>query len=401
MTNENIQETTSAFTPEIKPEEPPLTRLPNKFAAFFSQKKNLLLVVLGLIFFFLILGGTIFVLGSFLESKFFRDAQFDQGGSSPYQEESITATPTQQSSVTPGSGGAGIPLIGGKQELIGSAKSLRNLAGMLVQINQIDPCSFPEIKIFATLTDRENKPVTNVLKTDFRVFEDGKEITDFQLSYLSQEQLPLTVSLVIDHSGSMEGEPMTKAKEAAINFVNKMAVNDKVEIVQFDTQIDLLLEETTDKNSAIDTINNITTRSDTALYDVTYFAAESLGPCGRKAIVLLTDGRDTVSKLHSLEQAIDKANRANIPVFVVGLKSYQFTPSILQRIAEETGAQYFEAPTPADLDRMYQAINDQLRGQYLFWFSSSQARDTNEHHIQIKTNVGGSETSSEKSYLME
>lgn len=217
---------------------------------------------------------------------------------------------------------------------------------------------------------------------------------------MGQQAVPLTVSLVIDHSGSMKGEPMIEAKRAAITFTNQLKENDKVTVVQFDDQVELLREATSDKNEVVSAIDAITPRGDTALYDAIAFAAKDFGPCGRKAIVFLTDGRNTASKENTLGQAINQANEANIPVFVVGLKSPQFTPEILKQIAESTGAQYLETPTPAELSTLYQKIIEQLGQQYQFVLALDLPKDKLEHRVRLELNIAGSKTTSEKSYII-
>jgi len=316
----------------------------------------------------------------------------------PTNQSVLSPLPTKE--VTDGGASGGVPLIGSSQKLIGVATAMRNLAGMLVQINQIDVCSFPLLKVYATVTDEKGKAFTDTLASDFSLSEDGKEIENFIMKRATDETMPLNVALVIDRSGSMKGEPMVKAKEAAVDFVNRLKSQDQVSVIQFDTEIELVQSPTDDKSLVINKINSITPRSDTALYDVVHFSAENFSGCGRKAVILLTDGRDTASKKHTLEKSINRANEVNVPVFVVGLKSYQFTPEVLRQIAEQTGAQYFEAPTPNDLAEMYKKISGQLEGQYKFEFQSNHSKDDQEHRIRLESHIYGSDTVSEKSYLV-
>ncbi|MBU4380979.1 VWA domain-containing protein [Candidatus Parcubacteria bacterium] len=293
----------------------------------------------------------------------------------------------------------GTPLFGSKVGLIKSAVSTRNLTGMLLQVNQIDICEFPNINIYSTITNKDGETFSDVRQGDFEITVDGKKVENFGFAFVKDENIPLSTTLVLDHSGSMKGDPIVKAKESAIDYIDKLKPVDEVALIQFDTQIELLQRLTQDKEAVKSLINNIVPRSDTALYDVVYFSAENNLGCGRKAVILLTDGRDTASKSYSLDKAMEKANLVNIPIFVVGLKSYQFTPDILQRIAEGTGAQYFEAPTPQDLTAMYQKINDQLRGQYLFILKLDIPKTNSEHRIKISSTVVGSQTTSEKSFI--
>lgn len=295
--------------------------------------------------------------------------------------------------------GKGTPVTGNKISVSGSVVSTRNLKGLLAQINQIDICDAPDLKAYLTVTAEDASAVSQLTKKDFAVSVDGKETKDFSLELVSKKNLALQTSLVLDRSGSMVGDPMQKAKEAAVAYVDRSNTIDKTSVIQFGTTVETLQAFTTDKNAAIAAINSIVARSDTALYDAIHTAADQSPACGRKALIVLSDGRDTASKSASLEAAIQRANSVNTPVFVVGLRSGDFTPEILRGIAEKTGAQYFEAPTPADLATMYQKISDQIGSQYYLSFKLNIPKTNTEHRLKISSTVEGSPTTSERSFV--
>lgn len=287
---------------------------------------------------------------------------------------------------------------GSSVALYGSVVSLRNLKGLLAQINQIDVCSAPDLTAYITVTAKDASALNTLTKKDFTVSIDGKQTQDFALELVSKKDLPISNTLVLDHSGSMTGVPMQKAKEAAIGYINRTNAKDKVAIIQFDTQIDTLQALTTNHKAAIKAINGIATRSDTALYDAVVYGAEKSPECGRKALVILTDGEDTASK-NKLDSAINKANKANVPVFVVGLRSSGFSPSVLKSIAEKTGAQYFEAAKPSALNSMYKKISNQLGNQYYLSFKLNIPKTGGTHKLKISSTIEGSPTTSERSFV--
>ena len=296
-------------------------------------------------------------------------------------------------------GGEGTGLTGSKVGVSGSVVSTRNLKGMLAQINQIDICEAPDLKAYITVTAEDASAVSKLTKNDFKVYVDGKESKDFSLELVSKKNLSMQSTLIIDRSGSMRGEPMQKAKEAAIAYVNGSNTIDKTSIIQFGTTVETRQGFTTDKTAAINAINAMQAGTDTALYDAINTAANQAPQCGRKAIIALSDGGDTASKSATLEAAIQRANAVNTPVFVVGLKSSDFTPDILRSIAEKTGAQYFEAPTPADLGTMYQKISNQIGNQYYLSFKLNINKTGGEHRLKITSTVEGSPTTSERSFV--
>jgi Mg-chelatase subunit ChlD len=145
-------------------------------------------------------------------------------------------------------------------------------------------------------------------------------------------------------------------------------------------------------------IPGIATRSDTALYDAVIAAVDTAPECGRRAVVAMPDGRETASTAHTLDQAIARANERNTLVFVVGLRSDQFTPGMLKALAEHTGAQYFEAPTPADIDALYRKVDEQLAGQYVLRLRLNIPLTGGERRLRIETLVPRSSTVSERSF---
>lgn len=295
--------------------------------------------------------------------------------------------------------GQGIPLSGNRVPVRGSVVSTRNLKGLLAQINQIDICQAPELTAYVTVAAEDASAISRLTRNDFIVSVDGTETEDFTLELVSKRDLPLQTTLVLDHSGSMKGEPMQKAKEAAVGYINRAKPQDSISLIQFDTSIETLLGMSTDRAAAINAINNITPRSDTSLYDAIAVSSDQSPACGRKATVLLTDGQDTSSKNNNLDEAVNKANSANTPVFVVGLKSAGFSPDVLRNIAEKTGAQYFEAPTPNDINGMYEKVSNQLGSQYYISFKLNIPKTGGEHRLKISSSIEGSPTTSERSFV--
>lgn len=294
---------------------------------------------------------------------------------------------------------SGEQLTGSKISVSGSVVSTRNLKGLLAQINQIDICDAPDLKAYITVTAEDASALSSLTKNDFKVYVDGKETKSFSLELVSKKNLSLQTTLVVDRSGSMRGEPLAKAKEAATSYINGSASIDKTSVIQFGTAVETRQGFTSDKAAATNAINAIQAGTDTALYDAITTAANQSPSCGRKAIIALSDGDDTASKSASLDSAIQRANAVNTPVFVVGLKSGDFTPSILSSIATKTGAQYFEAPTPADLNTMYQKISDQIGNQYYLSFKLDIPKTGGEHRLKITSTIEGSPTTSERSFV--
>jgi VWFA-related protein len=257
-------------------------------------------------------------------------------------------------------------------------------------VNQVRTDKFPEMIVYVSALDEEQEPYPGLVREQVTVQQDDEAIVDFLMENVSAAKDPLSMVVAIDISGSMKGSPLNKARQAAANFVGRFDVVDQVALVKFDDRIELVHGFTTDKDSVIEAINSLRSRGDTALYDVIAYSVRQLeGQTGRRAVVVLTDGRDTASKEHSLPGSIEVANGSSIPIFVVGLDSPQFTPDVMERIASSTGGDYLYAPTPDDLDALYQKIRGQLQNQYRIQFSSLHEADDRSHLLRIGIDLGG------------
>jgi VWFA-related protein len=269
-------------------------------------------------------------------------------------------------------------------------------------LNQVRLDQFPQVIAYTSALDDQQEPITGLSRTSFWVLQDGADVADFQLQNVDAAKDPLAMVVAMDISGSMQGEPLQKAKAAAANFVERFDPADQVSLVKFDDRIELVHDFSTDKGAIIQAIDSLKTRGDTALYDVIAYSVERLDTQrGRRAVIVLTDGRDTASTKYKLASAIAVANGANIPIFVVGLDSQQFTPRIMEQIASDTGGQYLFAPSPDDLDALYQKIRGQLQNQYRIEFTSLHEADDAEHTLGVGLDLGGGqEIWSEKSYRL-
>jgi VWFA-related protein len=261
---------------------------------------------------------------------------------------------------------------------------------LVALLNQVRLDQFPQVIAYSSVLDENREPVRGLTSGQFRVQQDGVDVADFQVANVDAAQDPLAMVVAIDISGSMKGEPLEKAKAAASNFVGRFDALDQVALIKFDDRIELVHDFTTDKNAVIGAIGSLRSRNDTALYDVIAQSVERLSTLqGRRAVIVLTDGRDTASTKHQVSGAIAAANGVNIPVFVIGLDSYQFTPEIMAQIAAETGGDYLFAPTPDALDALYQKIRGQLQNQYRIDLTSLHGADQAMHTLRIGLDLGG------------
>jgi len=262
--------------------------------------------------------------------------------------------------------------------------------GGQVTINQIDTTDYPNLVCYATVNDSAGKPVFGLKPNDFEVSEDG--VVQFS-SDIKPVAVPVSVVVIVDSSGSMTNV-MDQTKAAAVEFVDKLKGKDKCMVIDFDSKVKPLTGFATDKLAAREAIRKITAGGETALYDAAYEALVSAEKqSGRKAIVLLTDGKDQDTNgnplsLHSISDVVNLANTDNIPIYIIGLGT-KIEESILTQIANESGGKLFLAPEAEQLKQIYSEIARQLQSQYEIAYTTSNPSKEPWHKVTVKLTTGG------------
>jgi tight adherence protein B len=175
----------------------------------------------------------------------------------------------------------------------------------------------------------------------------------------------LAVVLVIDTSASMEGEKIVRAKAAADGFVRAMRPEDRLGLVAFSDEPQVLQNLTTEHQRIRDSISGLVANGNTALNDAIVQASGLLTKeQGQRNLVVVSDGKDDGSKA-SLTQAIAAAKNANVFVDTVSLPGGEQDPQALRRLASGTGGKAFEVANANELERQLASIRQTLASQYV------------------------------------
>ena len=235
------------------------------------------------------------------------------------------------------------------------------------------------VPLTVTVTDTKGRYVTGLTGADFEVFEDGVQQ---DVAFFASDGVPLDVALLVDTSGSMDGD-LPLVKSAATGLVGKLRTTDRATVVDVKGSTSIVQELTSDRTSIARAIHGLSAGGETAIYDAVYVILRELererrtaAQVRRQALVLLTDGIDTRSRL-AFEDVLDVARRGNVSIYVVALKSaLAQTPRsrlpgailrsdyALKSVTRECGGRLFEPKTAVDLPRIYSAIAEELFSQY-------------------------------------
>jgi len=288
------------------------------------------------------------------------------------------------------------------------------------------------VNVLASVHDKDGKVVSSLGKEDFSIEEDGRpEVIRY---FARQSDLPLTLGLLVDTSGS-ESRNIEAERRASYKFFDQVMREDKDKafLIHFDREVELLQDLTSSKTQLDKGLDGLTgdqgnrrnsggggqgpgggqgRGGGTALYDSILLASDELmkKQQGRKAVILFSDGEDNGSKV-TLSRSIESAQRADTLVYSVrfydrnagGGGPVSIGPGrrrggggfpgggggggypggypnagradgkkVMEQISSETGGEYFEVSGGMTLDKIYARIQDELRNQYSLGYTSDQ-----------------------------
>jgi len=271
----------------------------------------------------------------------------------------------------------------------------------VLTINQVLTEEFPQVVSYVTVVNGTGLPMAGLTEQAFTVAEDGVAVSQFALSPASQEGLQII--LAVDTSGSMRaGTALADAQTAAKAFLSQLGPKNQAGLIVFAEQADLVEDFTSDLDSLQAAVEGLTAEPNarTALYEAAFEASERMVQVapGRKAILILTDGTDTVGGF-TLKDAVDKAQEANVPIYTVGLQGSQFDPAPSRQLAESTGGFYLEAPTSDELNARFQRVRELLEQQIAIRHTSGLRPDDRPHDLGIRVTIEGASAEDHRPFL--
>jgi Ca-activated chloride channel family protein len=254
------------------------------------------------------------------------------------------------------------------------------------------------VNVFANVTDTTGAIVGGLSKEDFSVTEDGRpqKIAVFE----RQSELPLSLILAIDTSGSVRKD-LPLEQEAARKFVHALLrPQDQLSLLEFSTEVRQVVGFTNQASRIDHGLSSLRGGPATALYDAIYLASENLaaignqgksglGKPGRKVLLLVTDGGDTANTV-TYAEALEQALRGEVMVYSIIDVPIEASAGrdtggehALITLAEQTGGKYFYA-SAGGLDKAFAQVSEDLRTQYLLgYYPANQPPGLNFHRIHV------------------
>jgi Ca-activated chloride channel homolog len=244
------------------------------------------------------------------------------------------------------------------------------------------------VVLHATVTEREGGLVHTLGVQDFEVYEDGVRQS---VRLFKNEDIPVTVGLVVDHSSTMQPR-LAEVSAAARTFVRSSNPEDEVVVINFNERVSLGLPGTLGfTNSAAELERAITSApagGQTALYDAIAKGLEQLraGNLDRKVLVVVSDGGDNAST-HTLTQVMKLAGQSSAVIYTVGIfdeEDPDRNPSVLKRLAEATGGEAYFPKKLSEVTAICERIARDIRHQYTIGYvPTNPSRDSTYRAIRV------------------
>jgi len=233
------------------------------------------------------------------------------------------------------------------------------------------------VNVFVTVTDAHGAPVPNLQKENFTLKEDGREQ---KIAIFAKESaLPLSIVLAVDTSLSTRKDlplELISARKFAHAIVRPQ---DGLALYKFSEEVREVVPFTSDLKRIDAGIDRVSNGSATALYDAIFLGSQALSRRqGRKVMVAITDGGDTVSQTNYKEalRAAQESEAIIYSIIIVPIEASAGRDTggehALIQISADTGGKYYYATSLAQLDDAFRRISDELRTQYLLAYYPSQ-----------------------------
>jgi VWFA-related protein len=296
------------------------------------------------------------------------------------------------------------------------------------------------VTVPVTVLDRNGRYVPQLRRGSFRIQENGVEQ---KIAYFATTDSPFSVVLLIDTSGSTRFR-LDDIQDAAINFVDKLKASDSVMVMSFDDRIEVLCKATTDREVITKAIRRTRTGGGTRLYDaVADILTKQLKTiAGRKAVVLFTDGVDTMSHRASYDSTVRLAEESDAPIYSVDYDTSGFgrggvwgqgtpggsNPSVfgiplprpgipgstggatpadyrravayLHALSNKTGGRFYSGDSLFGIAQAFSWIAEELGRQYsLGYYPSTAAKEGERRNIKVRVTEPDLVVKSRDSYI--
>jgi VWFA-related protein len=250
------------------------------------------------------------------------------------------------------------------------------------------------VSVDVLVTDGRS-PIAGLAAADFELTDNGTPQT---IEQVYVEQLPLNVIMVLDSSGSVEGERLRSLKAGATTVIERLRPRDRAALVSFSHRLDLGAALTADVAALRGSVNALDAAGSTALRDAAFAAlALRTADATRTLVLLFSDGLDTASLL-SEDQVLEIARRSDAIVYTIGIREEPVNPRsgvpvgggapadhrFLERLSRETAGRLLYAEQNRDIARTFARVLDEFNTRYVLGYAPRGVAGSGWHRLEVR-----------------
>ena len=255
---------------------------------------------------------------------------------------------------------------------LGALPALGQTTGSEVEIVDINGSRYPDGGVTTMVVEFRNLAEAPD-PAELEVTTNGEAVSDLEVTPLAESSVPVGVVLAIDASGSMSGDPLEAAKTAAKDFVAQARPEDRMALIAFADEVQVLSGFTGNLQVVSGLIDSIEAGGETAFNDAVIKGIEMYDSASARDllpnVIILTDGDDTAS-VATLDEAVGIVSANAVRVFGVALESPDFNPDPVQAVAEAGNGLFLSTPDPEQLSSLYDEIGREISNTLVARFVS-------------------------------
>jgi len=240
---------------------------------------------------------------------------------------------------------------------------------------------------------RGGAPVAGLTARDFALTDNG---VAQDVGSVTLEQLPLSVTLVLDTSQSVAGDRLRHLAQAGEGLVAALRKDDRAALITFSHMVDLRVPMTGDFQSIRTALDTMTGSGATSLRDAVHLALQLQSrDRSRPLMLLFTDGHDTASWL-SEDAVVDSARRSGVVIHAARVES----DALLDRLTQISGGRTWSATSDRQLRELFTRALDEMRARYLLTYTPRGVRQPGWHELKVKLKNGGGDVTARRGYFV-
>jgi Ca-activated chloride channel family protein len=226
------------------------------------------------------------------------------------------------------------------------------------------------VTLTLTVTDLYGRYVSGLGKNAFTIIDNNIQQ---DIEFFSDSDSPVSIGILFDVSGSMNGDKIRKAQKALERFINTSHPSDEYFLIAFNNRAQLLLDRTRDGDAVLRKLTLVQPKSNTALYDAVYLGAERVtrGTHQKKAMLIISDGQDNSSR-YNFGEVRKLMKESDVVTYAVGIMDGGDAGSVLgmqgqaflDELTSVTGGKSFYPQSDVEMDEIFERIALELRHQY-------------------------------------